>query len=149
MIVADVNALVHAFRPETTFHKLASSALTAFRDQGSLIVLPDIAASFVRIVTDKRLSSTPDEPQAAFEFIDVLSARGHLLREARVTRWQSLQSLSERVEIRGPLVPDALLAATSLDFGAGVLTADRDFLRFPGVRVHLMTSVGIVDHTVK
>jgi len=149
LIVADVNALVHAFRPETTHHKLASSALSAFRDQGSLIVLPAIAASFVRIVTDKRLSATPDEPQAAFEFIDVLSARGRLLREARVTRWQSLQSLSERVEIRGPLVPDALLAATCLDFGASVLTADRNFLRFPGVRVHLMTSAGIVDYTVK
>ena len=149
MIVADVNALVYAFRPETLFHKLASSALTAFRDQGSLIVLPDIATSFLRIVTDERLSATPDEPHAAFEFIDVLSAHGRLLREARVTRWQSLQSLSARVEMRGPLVPDALLAATSLDFGASVLTADRDFLRFPGVRVHLMTSIGIVDHTVK
>lgn len=148
MIVADVNALVYAFRSETLFHNLASSALTAFRDQGSLIVLPDIAASFVRIVTDKRLSATPDEPQAAFEFVDVLSAHGRLLSEARVTRWRSLRSLSERVEIRGPLVPDALLAATCLDFGASILTADRDFLRFPGIRVHLLTSVGIVDHTV-
>ena len=148
MIVADVNALVYAFRPETTFHELARTALTSFRDDGSLIVLPDIAASFIRIVTDKRLSATPDEPLAVFEFIDVLTARGRLLREARASRWQVLQALSERVEIRGPLVPDALLAATSLDFGAAVLTADRDFLRFPGVRVHLMTSVGVVDHTV-
>ena len=144
-----MNALVYAFRPETSLHQVARGALTESRDQGNLIVLPDVAASFIRIVTDKRLSSTPDEPQAAFEFIDVLSARGHLLREARVTRWQSLQSLSGRGEIRGPLVPDALLAATSLDFGASVLTADRDFLRFPGVRVYLMTSAGILDHTVK
>ena len=149
MIVADVNALVYTFRPETRLHEFASSALTGFRDQGSLIVLPAIAASFVRIVTDKRLSSTPDEPQAVFEFIDILGARGRLLREARVTRWQSLQSLSERVEMRGPLVPDALLPATCLDFGASVLTANRDLLRFPGVRVHLMTSAGILDHTVK
>lgn len=111
-------------------------------------MLPDIAASFVRIVTDKRLSAVPDEPKAALEFVDVLSAHGRLLSEGRVTRWQSLQFLSERVEIRGPLVPDALLAATCLDFGASILTADRDFLRFPGIRVHLMTSVGIVDHTV-
>ena len=148
MILADVNALIYAFRPETSLHELARGALTESRDQGSLIILPDIAASFVRIVTDKRLSSTPDELQAAFEFIDILSARGRLLREARGTRWQSLQYLSERVEIRGPLVPGALLAATCLDFGASILTADRDFLRFPGVRVHLMTSAGIVDHTV-
>jgi len=28
------------------------------------------------------------------------------------------------------------------------LTADRDFLRFPGIRVHLLTSIGIIDHTV-
>lgn len=149
MILADVNALIYAFRPETSLHELARGALTESRDRGSLILLPELATSFVRIVTDKRLNSTPDEPQAAFEFIDVLSARGRLLREARVTRWRSLQSLSERVDMRGPLVPDALLAATSLDFGASVLTADRDFLRFPGVRVHLMTSAGIADHTVK
>lgn len=148
MIVADVNALVYAFRPETTLHELARTALTSFRDDGSLIVLPDIAASFIRIVTDKRLSATPDDPLAAFDFVDVLTARGRLLREARLSRWLALQSLSEHMEIRGSLVPDALLAATSIDFGAAILTADRDFLRFPGVRLHLMTSVGVVDHMV-
>lgn len=55
----------------------------------------------------------------------------------------------EQLDSSGPLVRDALLAATSADFGAAVLTADRDFLRFPGLRVHLMTSVGTVDHTVR
>jgi len=148
LIVADVNALVSAFRPEAAFHDLARAALTSFRDSGSLIVLPDIAASFIRIVTDPRVGVVPEEPRDAFEFVDVLTARGRLLREARASRWQVLQSLSEQVEIRGPLVPDALLAATSLDFGAAVLTTDRDFLRFPGVRVQLMTSVGVINHTV-
>ncbi|MDP4803563.1 MAG: hypothetical protein NWR45_01255, partial [Candidatus Nanopelagicales bacterium] len=61
MILTDVNALVYAFRPQTSFHQLARDALTAFRDRGDLIVLTDIATSFIRIVTDKRLTLEPDE----------------------------------------------------------------------------------------
>lgn len=148
MIVADVNALVHAFRPETSFHELARGVLTSCRDQGALIVLTDVAASFIRIVTDQRLSHSPDRPDQALAFIDALTANGRFLREPRVSRWQAFRTFIEQLESSGPLVRDALLAATSADFGAAVLTADRDFLRFPGLRVHLMTSVGIVDHTV-
>jgi len=70
------------------------------------------------------------------------------MREPRVSRWQGFQQLSNSVDARGPLVPDALLAATCLDWDAVFLTADRDFLRFPGIRVHLLTSIGIIDHTV-
>ena len=148
MIVADVNALVYAFRPETPLHQLARGALTECRDTGTLIVLPDVAASFIRIVTDKRLSASPDKTDDALEFIDVLTGNGRFLREARASRWMSFQHLIELSDISGPLVPDALIAATGLDFGASVLTADRDFLRFPGLRVQLMTPIGVVDHTV-
>jgi toxin-antitoxin system PIN domain toxin len=148
LILTDVNALVYAFRPQTSFHQLARDAITAFRDRGDLIVLTDIATSFIRIVTDKRLNLEADEPGAAITFIDALTADTRFLREPRISRWRTYRELNERVDVRGSLVPDALLAATSLDFGAAVLTADRDFLRFPGVRVHLMTSIGIIDHTV-
>ncbi|MDP4803562.1 MAG: hypothetical protein NWR45_01250, partial [Candidatus Nanopelagicales bacterium] len=79
---------------------------------------------------------------------DALTADTRFLREPRISRWRTYRGLNERVDVRGSLVPDALLAATSLDFGAAILTADRDFLRFPGVRVYLMTSIGIIDHTV-
>lgn len=146
MILADVNALVYAFRPETTFHTLARDALTAARDHRELRVLTDVAASFVRIVTDARINVEPDAPKAAFEFIDVLTSGTRFLCEPRVSRWHEFRELGQRVD--GQLVPDALLAATSMDFGAALLTADRDFLRFPGVRLYLMTSAGIIDHAV-
>jgi len=29
-----------------------------------------------------------------------------------------------------------------------LLTADRGFLSFPGLRIHLMTPAGIIDHVV-
>ena len=149
MIVADVNALVYAFRPETPLHELARGALTDCRDRGTLIVLPDVAASFLRIVTDKRLSTSPDKINDALEFIDVLTGNGRFLREARASRWTSFRHLIELIDVSGPLVPDALIAATARDFDASILTADRDFLKFPGLRVQLMTPLGIVDHTVK
>ena len=148
MILADVNALVYAFRPQTSLHTLARDALTAYRDRGELVVLTDVATSFVRIVTDDRISRDRDTFSAAMEFLDALTADARLLREARISRWNVFRELGAKVNISGPLVPDALLAATSIDFGAALVTADRDFLSFPGLRVHLMTSVGIVDHAV-
>jgi len=148
LILADVNALTYAFQPRTPLHTLAHDVLTAYRERGELIVLTEVAASFMSIVTDVRVSVEPDSPEAAIAFVQALTADGRLLREGRVSRWQVFQELHERIEIGGPLVPDALLAATSIDFGAALLTADPDFLSFPGLRVHLITSVGIVDHTI-
>lgn len=148
MIVADVNALVYAFRPDTTFHALARDALTTYRDRDELIVLSDVAASFLRIVTDRRLSAQPDDPIAGFDFIEALSLGGRLLREPRASRWNVFRDVTNRVDARGSLIPDALLAATCHDFGAAILTADRDFLGFPGLQVQLMTSIGVIDHTV-
>ena len=148
MIVADVNALIYAFRSGTAFHELARESITTYRGRGELVVLTEVASSFVRIVTDPRISVEPDTPKSAIAFVDALTVDGRFLREPRVSRWQEFARLSHSGDVRGPLVPDALLAGTCLDWGAAILTGDRDFLRFPGVRVHLLTSIGIVDHTV-
>lgn len=148
LIVADVNALVYAFRVGTKFHELARESLTTFRGRGELVVLAEVASSFIRIVTDSRITAEPDSPQAAMAFVDSLTVDGRFMREPRVSRWQEFEQLSNSVDVRGSLVPNALLAATCLDWDAVFLTADRDFLRFPGIRVHLLTSIGIIDHTV-
>lgn len=148
MILADVNALIYAFRPQSPFHALARDALTTYRDRGELLVMTDVAASFIRIVTDTRVRSEADTPGEALDFVQALTWEGHFLREGRVSRWRVFRDLHERIEITGALVPDALLAATSIDFDAALLTADRGFLSFPGLRIHLMTPVGIIDHVV-
>ena len=113
-----------------------------------LVVLTEVASSFLRFVTDSRITAEPDTPQAAMAFVDSLTIDGRFMREPRVSRWQEFEHLSSSVDVRRSLVPDALLAATCLDWDAAFLTADRDFLRFPGIRVHLLTSIGIIDHTV-
>jgi len=145
LIIADVNALIYAFRSDSRFHKLSRGLVMHARSNGDLCVLPEVASSFVRIVTDQRITTSPDTTADAVAFIDALTATGRLMREPRVSRWAGFRELTTLVDIRGNLVPDALLAATCIDFGASILTADRDFLTFPGLRVHLITSAGVVD----
>jgi toxin-antitoxin system PIN domain toxin len=148
VIVTDVNPLVYAFRPDTQFHQLARAALDHSRRAGELIVLPDVAAAFVRIVTDPRITENPDELADALAFVDAVTNDGRFLREAHPSRWTIFHEFVDGSDVRAGLIPDALLAATCQDFGAAILTADRDFLTFSGLRVHLMTRKGLIDHTV-
>ena len=148
MIVTDVNPLVYAFRADTQFHELSRTLLDHSRTTGSLVVLPDVAAAFVRIVTDPRLATHPDSPRDALDFIEAVTAEGRFMHEARASRWSIFRDIVSRGDVRAGLVPDAMLAATCQDFGASILTADRDFLHFPGLRVQLITPAGLIDHTV-
>lgn len=49
--------------------------------------------------------------------------------------WELFESLCRRVRARGNLVPDAYLAALAIEHGATWATTDRDYARFPGLRV--------------
>jgi toxin-antitoxin system PIN domain toxin len=148
VIVTDVNPLIYAFRSDSPFHELARGSLSGARQTGALVVLPEVAAAFIRIVTDARVMPQADEPRAAMQFIDAVSADGRFMKEPRIRRWSIFRELIEGGRFVGRLVPDALLVATCVDYGASILTADRDFLNFPGLLVHLMTPAGIVDHVV-
>ena len=46
-------------------------------------------------------------------------------------RWSSFERCGEAT---GDLVPDAVLAALAVEHGGEVVTFDRDFARFPGLR---------------
>ena len=48
--------------------------------------------------------------------------------------WAIFDRLCRDVGAKGNVVPDAYLAATALEVGAELVTADRGFGRFPGLR---------------
>jgi len=48
--------------------------------------------------------------------------------------WEIFQRLCLDGGARGNLVPDAWLAALAIESGCELVTADRDFARFPGLR---------------
>lgn len=49
--------------------------------------------------------------------------------------WEILGGLLGSGQASGPLVSDAHLAALAIEHGATLVTNDRDFARFPGLRV--------------
>lgn len=61
--------------------------------------------------------------------IDETSARHQLARP-----WLEARELLTAVGTAGNLVPDAHLAALSIEHGAEMCSSDADFSRFPGVR---------------
>jgi len=50
--------------------------------------------------------------------------------------WSVLNELAVAGQARGPLLMDAHLAALAVEHGATLCTTDRDFARFPRLRVH-------------
>ncbi len=59
-----------------------------------------------------------------------------LLAELKTEAARSGKTLTAVIEdaVRGNLVPDAYLAALAIEIGAELISADRDFTRFPGLR---------------
>jgi hypothetical protein len=49
--------------------------------------------------------------------------------------WSILRALLGPAQVYGPLVMDAAVAALAIEHGATLCTTDRDFSRFPGLRV--------------
>jgi uncharacterized protein len=58
-----------------------------------------------------------------------------LLLQPGEDHWPILKRLVLQGQARGPLIMDADLAALAMEHGATLCTCDRDFTRFPALKV--------------
>ena len=89
----------------------------------------------VRILTHPRVFRPADSHDQAFAF--VRSMVGHpnaLLLNPGRDHLSLFKALCRRADAQGDLVTDAYLAALAIETGAVLVSADRDFARFPGLR---------------
>ncbi len=94
-----------------------------------------VLSGFVRIVTHPRVFSPPAPVDRALAFAIALRSQPNAVAVAPAARhWEIFERLCLAVGAKGNLVPDAYLAALAIESGSELITTDRDFSRFDGLR---------------
>lgn len=141
MILLDVNVLIAVHRDDHLVHADVRAWFDALMERGDDFGVPVTAwASFLRIVTNRRVFVVPTPASDAFAFMQAIRAQpGHVRAEPGDRHLALLRRLCEEADAVGDLVPDAVLAAITLENGAQLATLDRDFARFDSVATIRLT----------
>lgn len=136
MLTLDVNVLIDAYRADAPRHERVRAWLERSMQGSETLLLPGVVASgFLRIVTNRRVFAEPDSFEDALGFLDALyAATGLRPVEPGPGHWSVFSNLCRRARVAANLVPDAWLAAIALENRATLITADRGFGRYPGLR---------------
>jgi toxin-antitoxin system PIN domain toxin len=138
VIAVDTNILVHAHRADSPWNDAAARAVAALAEgRGSWAIPWPCLHEFLAIVTHPRIYKPPTPVPQAIEQVEAwLESPSLVLLGETPSYWKSLRPLLEDGQIDGPRVHDARVAAQCLLHGVSELwSADRDFSRFPGLKV--------------
>ena len=138
MIAVDSNILVHAHRSESKWHPAARTriATLAGSDENWAIPWPCIH-EFLAVVTHPKVFKPPTPVERAVEQVSIwLESPSLVLLAETIDYWEVLSSAILSSGVSGPRVHDARIAALCVLHGVKELwSADRDFGRFPDLRV--------------
>jgi uncharacterized protein len=135
MILPDVNVLVYAFRQDVPQYALCRPWLeSVIAGDAQFGVSPLVLAGVIRVTTNPRAFKVPTVIEEAFAFCENLVSQPHCrVVQPGERHWDIFKRLCIEVDVRGPLVSDAWLAALAIESGCEWITFDRDFARFPGL----------------
>lgn len=138
MIAIDTNILVYAHRTDSTWHEPAQRAVGELAQGPAPWAIPwPCVHEFLAIVTHPRIYAPPTPAAVALEAVAEWRRSPGLALLAETEEY--LERLAELIvsgQATGPMVHDARVAAICLVHGVEELwTADRDFSRFPELRV--------------
>jgi toxin-antitoxin system PIN domain toxin len=138
VIAVDTNVLVYAHREDSPWHHAARKALTEVAESPAAWAIPwPCVHEFLAVVTHPRIFKTPTPPPTAAAAVAALLDAPRVVMLAETDAyWSVLRRLVEEGRLAGPIVHDARIAALCEVHGVDTLwTADRDFSRFPALRV--------------
>ena len=137
MIAVDTSILVYAHRPDSPPHAGAAAELAALvGTPGPWAVAWPCVHEFLAVVTSVRVFPEPTPLPRAMEQVDAWRESGAVLLAETVGHWDRLAELIIASGVTGPKIHDARIAALCLDDGIDELwSSDRDFSRFPALRV--------------
>jgi toxin-antitoxin system PIN domain toxin len=137
VIAVDTNILVYAHREELPQHAAARTRLIALAEGDAPWAIPVFClGEFVRVVTHPRLFDPPHTIDEACGALDrILGSPSLRILNPGERFWALLAAAAREADATGNLVFDAQLAALCRENGvSALLTEDRDFDRFAGLR---------------
>lgn len=136
MRIPDIDVLVAAFRQDHADHLAARAWLTRTLESGELLGLSAaVATGVVRLLTNRRMWTTPDSTESALAHVEALRHNRSVIDVAPgVRHWEIFADLCRQAGARGDLVSDAAHAAIAVEHGATFVSYDSDFARFSGLR---------------
>jgi toxin-antitoxin system PIN domain toxin len=136
VIAVDTNILVYAHRRDSRWHVPAIQTLELLATGRDAWAIPwPCVHEFYAIATHPRIYAPPSTPAQAMAQLRAWRESPSLTLLAEDDAyWPVLESMIERTRLTGPAIHDARIAALCLRHGAHeLLTADRDFSRFPAL----------------
>jgi toxin-antitoxin system PIN domain toxin len=136
MKIVDLNVLLYALNEESSLHDAAlawwETAMAGSQPVGLAWV---VIIGFLRISTNPRVFPKPLSSEQALERVDdwLRHYNTRLLHETD-QHWRILRELLTEAGTAGNLTTDAHLAALAISHGATLVSFDRDFHRFRGLR---------------
>lgn len=138
MIAVDTNLLVYAHREDAPWHREADRRLTELAEGRAAWAIPwPCLHEFLAIVTHPRIYRPPTPLEIALDQVEAWLESPSLVRLAESEGyWPLLRGLLDSGRVTGGQVHDARVAALCVHHGVRELwSADRDFTRFPDVKV--------------
>jgi len=137
MILLDSNILLYAHCREMPHHKKISSWLTTAAGDGIPLLLTETTIlSLFRIGSNAKILTDP------LSFSEIGEIIKNLLTNAEASIFRStgehfvrLAEFGKKHGVQANLTMDAHLAVVALSTGATVATCDRDFKKFPFVKI--------------
>jgi toxin-antitoxin system PIN domain toxin len=138
VIAVDTNVLVYAHREDSPWHEAAYAQILRLAEGQAAWAIPwPCIHEFLAIVTHPRIYAPPSPLEVAIDQADAwLESPSLVLLGESETHWLELRGMLQAGRVAGPMVHDARVAALCRQHGVRELwSADRDFGRFPGLKV--------------
>ena len=139
MIAIDTNILVYAHREDSRWHAPAIACIESVAESGRAWAIPwPCIHEFLAIATHPRIYQPPTPLDIALEQVECWLEAPTLVPIGEAEGyWRFLRSVATTGKVAGPQVHDARIATICLHHGVKELwTADRDFSRYKGLRIH-------------
>jgi toxin-antitoxin system PIN domain toxin len=136
MYLLDANVLIYAFRQDSPHHKECYGWLTStLSGEEPVATTSVVELALLRISTLPSLGKSAAPTAEVFKFLETLKTQPAALRiEPGERHLEFLAELCAKLDLRGNDINDAFLAALAMEYDATLVTADKDFKRFPGLK---------------